>query len=810
MTALLRTAGLPVRLWVAAGSPELFALLRTLERAERDHAALGVALAEAIGREVVPSAELTVVERRLALAARRRLHRALPLTSGDHARLAELADRLASASAPRWTANGSDRPLAAALDRAGKLWQALEDLRASVARHHDGERERLAAAAYESLLRTPAGRNALRDGTIPVGAEVAERLAAGRTWADRGLRHRSDHLWRMIARGSAKVTPRSWLGHVALVHAGEAATPSGPLTLTGEFSTDWIENAHNTHTAPGGLPAPDARVSFAPLSHLTPTQVEVLALDPREDVVLTPVRIRRTPLIDALSHALKQGARPLAEVETALLPPQARPEERETLRHFVSRLAAMGVLQIRPPATRRSEPWRSTTSATPRVDGGYLDVYRRTTSTIPDLGTLRQAITGALRLHALTPTTHHDVPAHVHDDDRPVLDILRDQLAGLPHSPARRARDRRHGWPPPHGGAYERLLTWLNDQAAASTGPIDLSQTVLDTFGAPPRRTPWPLDAIVRPLPGHRWALDLIGPAAVLDARFVTTLERLNGPLPQADAYRAFLRHLTAATGVPSVEVLFPSLSRYAANAVRRPLYTTAWTGDPDLPAYCDGPPRSGTTCFLPLGDLTARREKDRVVVSHRGEPIRPLYHSVRNAPPPWDLLTALLLGSSPQTAAWRRRLRHPLAALPDRDHVPRLTAGPSLVLSAAQWRVPPALLPPPGAGELAKARRLIRLRDRLGLPRWIYVSTGPGAARPQPCDLESLYAARVLEQAAAQATTDGTDLVIEEMLPSPDELTVLDLADPGGSPVAAELMIRIPADGSDETSLPAIVQERR
>ncbi|QEU96568.1 lantibiotic dehydratase [Streptomyces kanamyceticus] len=872
-TVLLRTAGLPMRLWCAGGSPGLFRLIAELERTEGDFARMSARLADAVGAVLVPHPALTVPERRLALSARRRLYRGRPLPDADHRRLVAVARRVAP--------EGS---LAQVLVGAHASAAQLKRARIAVGRRYEEEKRRLAPAGHALLTGSPVGGRAVRDGTLPVGIEIAERLAAGRPWTDRQMRKRADYLWRMIARGAVKVTPRGWLGQVAVVSVtDDPAAPDRPLTLTDEVATDWTENIQagadattaggpegapsaltgttdaagpkNAPSAPtdttdttgpkhapsaptdtagpqdapsalsdtrdpqaavraesagGGRPLPPAtRVSFNPFLRVTPDRLEALALETGKDTLLTPVRIRRTPLVNRLRELLRGGALSLVELEAALAPPSGGGIRPDVLRQFLLRLAELDVVQLRRPTPRRWHGWHGPLSgagpdaSSERVDGGYLDVYRRTPDALraTDLAILRAAIGQALRLHALIDEDAATglvkaAPAFVYGQDRPVLDILRDRIDAQGDTPVS-VHVPAAEWPEPRspGSGYARLVDWLGSRIDAAPGAraIDIGPAVLDRFGAPEARPDWPLDCVVRTLPGRSWALDIVAPAGVYDARFVGALERLHGPLPHVDAYRDFLRRLDRESGVPSVELLFPALSRFAANAVRRPLYTSAWTGDPDLPGYCEGT-YGGHPRFVPLDELSARWTGGRVVVSDRAGPVRPLYHSARNAPLPWDQVASLLLRDAPQHAARRRRLRHSLTALPKREYVPRITVAGSLVLSAAQWRLPVTALPLRGAAELERAGQLTRLRARLGLPRWAFLSAAPGADSPLPCDLASLGALPVLERTGDLAFVAGAAaVVVEEMLPSPAELTVADLSDPVAGPVTAELLVRLP-----------------
>ncbi|OKI36972.1 hypothetical protein A6A29_41265 [Streptomyces sp. TSRI0281] len=129
---------------------------------------------------------------------------------------------------------------------------------------------------------------------------------------------------------------------------------------------------------------------------------------------------------------------------------------------------------------------------------------------------------------------------------------------------------------------------------------------MLDDIGVLDQPTRWPVDVTLRPFDSaERATLESVSPAGVLSARFTESLVRMNGGAHLADTYQAFLRRLDEETGIQSVEVLVPSLAERAANAVRRPLYTTAWTGDSDLFHYVPEPLRSGMRpAFLPLGQL--------------------------------------------------------------------------------------------------------------------------------------------------------------------------------------------------------------
>jgi hypothetical protein len=277
----------------------------------------------------------------------------------------------------------------------------------------------------------------------------------------------------------------------------------------------------------------------------------------------------------------------------------------------------------------------------------------------------------------------------------------------------------------------------------------------------------------------------------VLDARFMAMLEWLHGPVPHATAYREFLGELDRRSGIRSVELLIPPLAERAANAIRRPRYVDAWTGDSDPEIYgqswCGHGSRAAE--FLPLAELTVQRSGDQIRVAAHGRPLRVLSHATRTPQGPWRLLASLLTDPG-QRQLRACPLRCSLAAFDGRDWMPRITLAGSAVLSAAQWRISDTELWDPAAPELTRARGLVSLSGRRGLPRWVFVSAQP-SAKPRPCDLESLRALHILEQAAA---TGPPGLIVEEMLPAPPDLALSAGTGKPGDRVAAELMIRLPA----------------
>ncbi|MEU4623462.1 hypothetical protein AB0G04_26250 [Actinoplanes sp. NPDC023801] len=767
--ALLRTAGLPIRAWLAAADENLAARVRGLAEAQQRYAELAAVLAPEIGDVLIPDDRLGAAQRRDALACRRHLHHGRPVPEKA---LRALADAAGHCGHPG---------LATRLRIIAALGGLLSADRDTVARAVRDESRRLLAAPWDLLHELPAGRQALADGTIGTADDIAARLRAGETWESKRLRRHSDHLWRMITRGAAKTTPRGWLGHTTLLPVGDGTRYA--VRLRAEAATRWTANLHGAQaSAPDD---PDPLVSLAPLHRIADGHLHAWLQDDVE-APLRPVTVRLTPALAAACEALSAGARPLTEL-AARLPglPVAQ------ARAFVLRLAGLGICRLTVPAAVHRTGWR-TVEAAPRPvrADGFVDVYRATGDTWPErTARLVQSALGPVqRLNALISADHvFHAPwlDGIGADPVPVLDLLTAHITtGLTTTPGRAAAGN-DGWPVAAGPAtgYARLLRMLDSHPGDL--PFDLDDALLDELGAPPADYVWPLDCLVRPDAAGAVALDLVASAGMLDARFAGELSELHGEPPQVTAHRAFLRELDARTGVTSVEFLAPPLSARAANAVHRPLYTGTFTGDPAIEAYCGTRPRHAR--YLPLAALTVRRDGDRFHVAAHGEPVRIVYHATRQPLPPWDLLLGVLQGGRTPIAARFRRLRHSLAALPGRDHLPRITVHRRVVVSPAQWRV---TLPwDPADPLLTRLLHLARLRDRLNLPRWVMVCPGPGG-RPVPCDLDSVRAPAVWQSVVSRAgRSTPQDLILEEFTPAPDELPVCD----GTEPVAAELLLRLP-----------------
>ena len=828
--ALLRVSGLPGRLWLVAASAELFAAATELDAADDRLRAGATALAAWIGHELVLHPDLLVADRARALVARRGLHRTGH--APDLGALADLADRLLPAS-----------ELVDALRRHDRRHRAAAAALRAFTAEVEAASLRVLGSAWPTVLGSAVARRAVQDADPAALADIAARVGRGEEWTNKRLRRRADHLWRMITRGSTRATPRGWLAHVALLPL-VADAPHGPLPAVQGYATEWSDNLHRGATE-ADLADPDALVSLAPLHRELDGHTRLWVVRAEDPTRMHGLTVRTTPALDAIRRALRGGPLTLGQLSAAVLPggaqlgtaalpggaglgaTKAAPHEQQAvLAAFVAHLVELGVLTVCRRPDRIVHGWRSTADElAPTVDelpaltvggppvaagGRYTDVYRRADGglSVATATELARLVDLALRvLAAIDPDGVEEPP-----DDRigplrrPVLDALTEDPGGDGGQANGHANGRahRHDWQPATvpGSPHARLLAWLSPRL--DDGPVDLDLAPDTVSGPVTPALDWPVDCLVRPLwtddDGPTVVLDRIEPTGILDARFADGLAALfDHGADRVAWYREFLREVEDAAGGRFVELLAPSLSEVAANAVRRPVYAGLWTGDPDLGRYCragpGGPPR-----YVPPADITVRSDAGRRFVEAGGERIWPVYHATRRLPPPWDAVGRWLLGTgpAPDRSRWRP-LRYSLPAWPDRDHLPRITVGGgALVLTCAQWRLRQADLWPPDDPPASKVRAMDRLRRRLDLPRWVAIA-GDRHDEPTACDLLSLRTIHTVDR--IRRRWHG-DLYVMELLPAPDRLPVTDLGADGTS--QAELLLRLPLDTS-----PAVMAAR-
>jgi hypothetical protein len=819
-SAILRVSGCPIQLWLAAANPEMFSLVRQLNQTQEQYSTLGVRLADRIGTELVPHPMLFRHDRALALRFRRQLYNGLPVLKTECRQMVSLARRVIAQSSR----------LISELEQAARYSDELVTMETEAARAIIQERARLPRVAWEFIHTSPFTEAMLRNRNPEVYLAIEECVRRGDSWEGKRLRRHSNYIWQMIDRAATKSIPRDWHGHVALLLRCPSASALSTIAVTEEFATEWTENIYFWRKALSDRPFAQADletlIAVTPLHWHQNGRLLFWVVDPNDPARMGELRIRRTSLLDAIYTTLRLGAATRDELEAELLP-VLDDQQREVLSEFIEHLIGLGVLQVSSLPRGRLTEWQpvvmenvakhksntdEVSSTRPAVKAsaaffelsdhdrgdGYLDVYRRAATALPLSVCIRiqRRLQQALRVLALVATDGATatgaLPIAVDDRPRPVLELLRERFESRETS----HRTRPSHWPLAitSGSPYSRLLQYIAAMANEST-VLDLSRTLLDELGVPEGGIDWPIDCVLR-VPCHgagfEAILDEIFLAGSIDARFITTLRRLHGHVPQADAYHQFLEQLEQESGTTFVEVLIPTLSEYAANAVRRPLYTRAWTGDASIHTYCalDGSvPR-----YIPLDAITIQRIDRGLVAEADGHHICPMYHASRLPMPPWDLLAEILLPCAPLPIYWSwRTLHYSFEAFPSRSFMPRLTVDSDLVLTCAQWRVSPDRLWDADSSTLTKARALERLRRELQLPRWVFVSSQSGR-NPVPCDLESLRAIRTLEQAARVA---DSEILLVEMLPAPDQLLVTDHAQLPDDRVVSELLLRLPCDES-------------
>ncbi|MDQ0377079.1 hypothetical protein [Amycolatopsis thermophila] len=727
--ALVRIAGLPAALAAALGTPDLTERLRHLIRAETAYRACAATVAEQIGEELVPLLPRDL--RRHALDVRRRLHR------GELVQASEL-DFRPLGRITEWAA-------ALAADTAA-LQEAVLDTEGM---HH--------GLVWDLISRDAAAGRIVAATAPDVAEDIRARLAAGEPWTSKPLRERADHLLRLLFRSALTTAPQGWLTHVV-----PARTGPGPLRI-GDHA------AHRRVPASAPVP-PDAWLNLTPLRWTEDDRLCWQAAGHDGPGAVRRGAVRRTPVVDALCRVLGSRAMRTRDVVTLLAPDAHR---KPLLREFLRHLAELGLVQVSSAPSGRLHRWRATAATGP----GSSDVQRNAGVPVP--ARLPELIDQAGRLAAVIADRRTQPALElVGPEPRPLPEIVAEALdSPEPRRPAMPAS----AWPEPRPRTiYQRLCEWLARHADESE--IDVGPAVLDYLGAPPAKpSPWPVDCLLRPLPEGRAVLEAVTPAGEADARFAAALQCRHGEVPQVSAHRAFLVETAARCGAELVEILVPQ----GADAVPCPRYTRTWTGDADPATGVDDP--AGMRRYLPPAEITLRRDARGVIAEDSaGHVLWPVYHGTRRPPPPWDLVVSLLTAASPaRRLAVERTFGDPRLAFPGRVRTPRLLLDGDLVIAPATVFAGRDLLPEPGGDRFARVRALANLRLATGAPRWVFARCGH---RSRPVDLDSVATLRVFDRMLADPAVPG--LVLEEMLPAPDDLVVSDV---DGAAHAAQVLVRLP-----------------
>ncbi|MGV9315392.1 lantibiotic dehydratase [Streptomyces sp. NPDC003691] len=843
-TALVRIAGVPCALWTAAGNPRLAERLADHADAADRRAARARWLAAALG-EVVPDGRLADAERHAVLALRRRLHSGAAPRPGECGMLTRLpavpwplareaGELLRDARAGAAAQSALERELAGERERVGALaWRLLDEspvLRAFVDTASPGLTADIARILAEGEGWT-GKRLRKRSGYLWRAVARAAVKTTPRGWACHIAAVPVAEQPAAVRGGALAGDPGPFGAPGPLLPAADAPAsfqppaPGRPAPLlppgaaVGALAATAAENVHlvRTRLTAADPWEGDPATTYVPaaLQVTDPDgRIRCYGVDPADPARTRQVAVRRTRVLDTVLRLLAAGPCTLPDLERAIAGPAGAP----ALHGFLGHLVRLGVLQPCGAPRRHTGAWvpardlrRPGTLPHParsgRTDDWFVDSYRTLDATVPAAATerVRRALAAVARVDRLRQADAAAAPGSaappaaagaVGEEPRPLGAVLAHLLAdGAP--PAGLGTLRRYaGWHPPHDPAsgYARLLAHIDRHRDETT--VDIGHGLLDALGAPPAEEvlpAWPLDCLLRPLPGPGGpvaVLETASAAHVLDARFAEALHTLHGRHEPVDAYREFLAAVERRSGARFVELLLPPAGERAANAVRRPVTTRWWTGDPNHAAYC--PPGGPPQRYLPLDRITLRRSPGTGLTAEAdGVRLLPVHHATRVPLPPYDLLAGLLLRAGHPAAATTLRLDGLAAAEPRTPEVvrtPRLTAGGDLVVSPATWRVPRELLRPARDGDFARARALAALARAAHLPRCVLVR--PSAdAKPLPVDLTSPVAITLFERLCA--TVPGDDLLIEEMLPGPDRLTLRDAAHHGAA-VAGQLLLTL------------------
>ncbi|MFL6126679.1 MAG: hypothetical protein ACJ73U_44555, partial [Actinophytocola sp.] len=451
---LLRVAGLPVAVLARAGNPALFDRIRRRQRSEVDYAEFAARLATQLTETFVPHPELPAPVRGLAVGTRRLLQRGHLVEAVDCRRLAVINVVL----------GGPDR-LTHDLLRAAAWGRDLraEDRRLTAA--IEQEHTRLATVPWQLVSGCPAALRAVADAAPDLLAEIRARLAGDPEWTGKRMRQRADYLLRILARAACKTTPRGWLGHVAVAHAGPG--PADQLLVHArvqDYAVHTVANIGEHRDAlSAGADLPDAYLSMPALHWVDEDRLSCWVNAPDNPAGARMVCVRRTQPVDVVRQALGGGAVRAGDVAD-LLAPTADGQGVEVVRQFLHHLVRLGVVQASARPAARLRGWSSEPRAEHRGRrDGFVDVYRRCGGQVPSaaLTRLGEIVAQARRVQAVVtrPAPEHPVLALVDEHPRAVTDLVARFLDGRAPQPV----ERRHpSWSPPEPGTpHAELCTWL-------------------------------------------------------------------------------------------------------------------------------------------------------------------------------------------------------------------------------------------------------------------------------------------------------------------------------------------------------------
>jgi len=767
---IVRVSAVPASWWTDAASPGVFSLVRDLDAAESALLHIGPAVAEAIGERLVPNDAANGDERGRMLTVRRRLHGGRPIDQAELSGVASVARRL-------------DEPaLAARLDRCAELLDKMAGIEAELDCRLAAERTRLLAIPGRIASASPFATAIFASDDLP--GECTLNRKSWRRFARR---------WDLVSRAAVVATPRGWFSHVTVLRPRDSSDPPRVGDGVGVCWTESIRELRRSLmqlSMIGEFPA----VATNPLSWTEEGYRYAFVLDHLDEpscVVL--------PETEYLAALLQAAKRPLTLPELSASLGVTNDHERQSLGEYVGQLLQTGILQGSAPprmSIRRADPGGLAPSPENEVTatGGWVDVYRDGSAGVPEqmIKDLRERTRVALRFLGGVSTPWRS--GYGGPPNRwTVVDVLKATLARTHQQQGTPAAEDPVALPRSLTPSVAELAAFLASQPK-DADVIDLPLDLASAIGADDATATWPVDCLLRvPDPSvadHGPVLAEVWPAGTIDSRFADGMREVVGGLPGQAAYREFLRSIEDLTGVRFVEITVPPLSDAADNAVRRPRYTSAWTGDPAAAAYFAGDMMPEE--YIPLRDIELIRGPNGYQCNFEGRRLWPCYHATRTFSSPWDNVAHTLLLGSP--LAFPKEFRRPdflLSGLWDTATMPRVVLDGDVVLSPARWRLPSSTFWEPGAPFRERLRALERMRGHVGLPRWVFVSDPEEGARTG-VDLESLAA---LEQINA-LLKHQTSILVVEMVPTPDELLLADHTHSPASRVTSEFVLRFPADG--------------
>ncbi|MFW2543074.1 hypothetical protein ACN2XU_10560 [Primorskyibacter sp. 2E107] len=765
--ALVRANALPVRLWLRGGNPALFAACRALQTRETIAAEEAQAVAAQIGETLVPLPWLSDGQRNRLLALRRALHaarrpsRALIEEADTIARRAEARDLAGRIMAQRRALIGLKRAREAFTARVAEEEARMLDLPGALATDD---------AMAQFLLR--------RLGAPPSGGPTKKR--------QRYL----ERAWQVITRASVEATPRDWLSHVSLIPVADGMP--APTILPG-FHIHCSESVRRAQCAAqaainSGWPRGADRVALNPLHWIEEGDCVSVVVD--EAGTPSFAILAMTEDIAAVMAKLRKGAVSVSNLLSGVPDPTAA-------RRLLRDLAGNGVLEACCDVTgayRQSSVPEDMPEPYP-----WTDVYRDTGGALPDrlYRRLERALPTILRSLALFEPPYRAIDRQGEARSWSFADTLKSSLVeehlkqnGAPSVTADSGSGLRGtDAPPPVVPRWPLPLT-------EGARQITLTDAELRRLAAPELPLFWPVDVVVRVGGDPEDPLLLIKgiwPAATLDSRMAEGLSQSAGMRHQMEArharYRAFLRRIERRTGFVFVEVVAPPYSERADNAVRRPLYTSLWTGHPDARAYFAQDPENGT--YVDPASLRFSRGPGGTTCRVGSQKIWPICHATRTSAAPWKQLQKTLSAAAPLSLPVHyQSLRRLMTSGETRDHWPRVTVLDGIVLCPEVVAISAEDLWPDGAETSVRLRWIETLRGKRGLSRFVEVGA-PGEVDFVTVDLESVPALRILEKKVRAAGR----VHIAEKLPNPEAL-IMTLGDGGArGSIESELVLRFYPD---------------